>query len=383
MLCKMTTFKWLKNFSRVYSNRVAQQTQTGILSRESFNEFIEAYPVIMNKTLQNIEFLKSHDRINKVLEYNTRKQKQLQAQMFILSCETLQKPDEINDDFKLKQHVIAWCIEMLFTYAAITDDFEEGSKTRYSKPCWHLLPEVGKLIINDAGTILCLLYEILRQNFEGLQLIKIFNLFNETMFKYNVGQHLDIVASTTKNYEVFTVENYLTIASYKLGFYSLVLPVQLALILSNKNNSSSNKNVSDIFTEVGVWSQIKNDFEDIFDDDASTGKTGSDIQAGKCTWLAVTALQRCSEAQRKEFEECYGSWDPSHVDRIRALYNDLKITDIFHIEEKAYYDNALLQPPLLLVEKCLAGFLDLGTSALTQRVFDERALKNPSLCHRH
>ncbi|XP_068620549.1 uncharacterized protein [Battus philenor] len=342
----MIMSKWLKNLSRSYSKCVfntngATQTKRSVISQEACNKFIEAYPVIMNKTLQGIPFLKSLDRMNKIIEYNMRKQNEIQSQILILSHEILQKPKKINEELEFKQHVLAWCLEMLFVCAAITDDFEEGSKSRYNRTCWHLLPEVENLIINDSFTTLSFIYEMVRQNFEGLQYIEIINLLHETIFKYSVGQNIDIVTSTNKNYEEFTIENYKTIASCKLGVYSLVLPVQLALILSNKYNTESIKIVSDIYTDVGIWSQIKNDFEDIFDDDVSYGKTRSDIQTGRCTWLAVTALQHCSEAQRKEFEACYGSWDPSHVDRIRALYSDLNITDIFHIEEEAYYNNAL------------------------------------------
>jgi farnesyl diphosphate synthase len=37
-----------------------------------------------------------------------------------------------------------------------------------------------------------------------------------------------------------------------------------------------------------------------------TGKVGTDIQDGKCSWLAVVAMQRASEDQKKVMLECYG-----------------------------------------------------------------------------
>ena len=51
---------------------------------------------------------------------------------------------------------------------------------------------------------------------------------------------------------------------------------------------------------------FQDDFLDCFGNSAVTGKKGTDIQDGKCSWLAVVALQRASSTQRKIMEEHYG-----------------------------------------------------------------------------
>lgn len=69
-----------------------------------------------------------------------------------------------------------------------------------------------------------------------------------------------------------------------------------------------------------------------------TGKIGTDIQEGKCSWLAVQALQRCNDKQRKVFTACYGSSEPAHMERIKRLYEELNLPKVYREEEKARHD---------------------------------------------
>lgn len=46
---------------------------------------------------------------------------------------------------------------------------------------------------------------------------------------------------------------------------------------------------------------------DVFGDPEIMGKRGTDIEDGKCSWLAVVALQRATKEQR-EFFEVISQW---------------------------------------------------------------------------
>lgn len=66
--------------------------------------------------------------------------------------------------------------------------------------------------------------------------------------------------------------------------------------------------------------QVQDDFLDCFGDSSVTGKVGTDIGEGKCTWLSVVALQRASPSQRLLMEEHYGRPEQESVDKVKALY---------------------------------------------------------------
>lgn len=83
---------------------------------------------------------------------------------------------------------------------------------------------------------------------------------------------------------------------------------------------------------------LQNDFLDCFGNPAVTGKQGTDIQDGKCTWLAVVALQRATPTQRQIMEENYGVNNPEAVAKIKDLYEELQLPHTYSVFEEATYD---------------------------------------------
>lgn len=82
---------------------------------------------------------------------------------------------------------------------------------------------------------------------------------------------------------------------------------------------------------------MQNDLLDLYPDEISGGKSGTDIQEGKYTLLALTALKLSNESQKKTFLENYGRWEEKCVDQIRTLYNELQLQDICSYEETKLY----------------------------------------------
>lgn len=57
-----------------------------------------------------------------------------------------------------------------------------------------------------------------------------------------------------------------------------------------------------LLIEMGNFYQVQDDYLDCFGNPEITGKVGTDIQEGKCSWLVVVALQRVTPSQRKILE---------------------------------------------------------------------------------
>lgn len=63
----------------------------------------------------------------------------------------------------------------------------------------------------------------------------------------------------------------------------------------------------------------------------------SDIRVGKCSWLAVVALQNATPAQREIMERCYGRSDDESVQAVINLYEEQDLRNKYLVEEEALH----------------------------------------------
>jgi farnesyl diphosphate synthase len=120
------------------------------------------------------------------------------------------------------------------------------------------------------------------------------------------------------DYTTFTLTRYLSIIRFKTAYYSFHLPIGLALLLAEAPPDLISE-AEPILLALGEFFQIQDDYLDCFGDAAALGKVGTDIMEKKCTWLAVMALKKCSDAQRRIFESNYGV----NPEIIKKLYEEL------------------------------------------------------------
>lgn len=221
----------------------------------------------------------------------------------------------------------------------ISDDIIDACSTRRGVPCWYNLDGVGIAGFNDALMIENGLYLILKKYFGNHSAyIPIMDLFHDMALKTAMGHCLDTHSHRDGlNLDRFTMKRYNAIVRYKTSYYTFQMPVALAMYMAGIFDPELHRQAKHILLEIGHFLQVQDDFLDCFGDPEITGKEPSDIREGKCTWLAVVALQRASPEQRKIFETYYGNHDQKSIETVKDLYEEIGLPNTFAIyEEKSF-----------------------------------------------
>lgn len=94
-----------------------------------------------------------------------------------------------------------------------------------------------------------------------------------------------------------------------------------------------------ILLKMGQLFQVQDDFLDCYGLPEKIGKIGTDIQDNKCGWLICQAVKpgNANAAQREILKENYAKHDDKCIQRVKDLYKELKIEELFHNYEEATY----------------------------------------------
>ncbi|KAF5303655.1 hypothetical protein FQA39_LY09902 [Lamprigera yunnana] len=239
------------------------------------------------------------------------------------------------------EYIIKVACDQLHASFLINDDIVDSSQTRRGAPCWYLVDGIGMQAINDALLLENSVYALLRKHFSDHHCyIPAMELFHESIMKTSMGQSLDVLCTYDglPQLEMFTMNRYNAIVTYKTAYYSFQLPVALALYLAGNYDPEIHRQATTILLEMGHFFQVQDDFLDCFGDPALTGKIGTDIQDGKCSWLVVLALQRVTPEQKQILYDNYGKKDPKCAAAVRSLYEDLGIPNTYAIYEEESYN---------------------------------------------
>lgn len=217
----------------------------------------------------------------------------------------------------------------------------DSSETRRGVPCWYKNEGVGINAINDALLIESGIYSILRRYFSNHPCyVPIMELFHDVTLKTVMGQTLDLscMKDGKPNLDAFTMNRYNAIVKYKTAYYSFQLPVALAMYLSGQYDPEVHRQAKTILLEMGQFFQVQDDFLDCFGDPKVTGKQGTDIQEGKCSWLIVAALQKATPEQRALLEKYYGVKCAEAEEIVKNVYVELGIPNTYSIYEEESYN---------------------------------------------
>jgi farnesyl diphosphate synthase len=248
----------------------------------------------------------------------------------------------------------------------VADDLMDDSVTRRGQPCWFRLPDVKTIAVNDryathsvsrsfivfvalqrspdfhSSFILeSFVYKILKKYFgEEVYYYQLVDLFLETTRQTEFGQLLDLTSQklgSAIDLSRFTLQRYTAIVKYKTAFYSFYLPVACGMIIAGITDAALYNTAREILLIMGEYFQIQDDYLDCYGSPEVIGKIGTDIQDNKCSWLVVQALDRASPKQRRVLEENYGRHEASCVAKVKKLYEELDLEQVFlQYEEESY-----------------------------------------------
>ncbi|XP_016439077.2 farnesyl pyrophosphate synthase [Nicotiana tabacum] len=329
------------------------------------SKFLEVYSVLKSELLNDPDFEftdEARQWVERMLDYNVPGGKLNRGISVIDSYSLLKEGKELTSEEIFQTSSLGWCIEWLQAYFLVLDDIMDGSHTRRGQPCWFRLPKVGMIAANDGILLRNHIPRILKNHFRGNPYyVDLLELFNEVEFQTASGQMIDLITTLVgeKDLSKYSFPIHRRIVQYKTAYYSFYLPVACALLMAGES-LDNHVNVKNILIEMGIYFQVQDDYLDCFADPEVLGKIGTDIQDFKCSWLVVKALEHCNEEQKKLLYENYGKDDPACVAKVKALYNDLKLEDVYLEYEKKTYEkliNSIEAQPSKAVQAVLKSFL--------------------------
>uniref|UniRef100_A0ABD2XAK8 Farnesyl pyrophosphate synthase n=1 Tax=Trichogramma kaykai TaxID=54128 RepID=A0ABD2XAK8_9HYME len=320
--------------------------QTSILTaRDESREMMALWPDVVRDLTDAGRYRDVPDAtkwLAKVLQGNVPSGKKNRALSLVYAYRKLVPADELTDDNLRLARILGWCVEMFQASFLVLDDIMDHSQMRRGQPCWYRQNNIGLAGINDGNLLESCSYQLLRTHFRGQPCyVDLLETLMEYSHRTTLGQTLDLLSTNfgnKPNLNLFTMDRYNSICKYKTAYYSFVMPVQLAMYFAGVKDPEVHRQAKTILLEMGHFFQVQDDYLDCFGDPQVTGKNGTDIQEGKCSWLAVVALQRATPAQRKVFEECYGYEDPEKVAKVKQLYNDLGLQLTYSVYEEESYN---------------------------------------------
>lgn len=353
---KTTSFlsqKRLCAYSTAASANLPPAKTGHVASQDEKREFMSLFPDIVRDLTEIGTYSDIPDAQKwyaKVLQYNAVGGKMNRGLAVSLSFKLIASPELITPEHLRQAHLLGWCIELLQSFFLVADDIIDGSKMRRGKPAWYLNDDLGPSAFNDAILMEAGIYKLLNKHFRHAPYyLDMLELFHEMTLNTALGQALDLLSCPAGQQPLlkkFTMEHYNAIVKYKTAYYSFYLPIALSMYMAGIRNTDNERVVGitdrelhrqarTILVEMGQFYQVQDDYLDCFGNSSITGKIGTDIGEGKCTWLSVVALQRASPIQRAVMEEHYGRPEQHSMDTIKALYKELGLPATY----RAYEDS--------------------------------------------
>ncbi|KAD5317959.1 hypothetical protein E3N88_17905 [Mikania micrantha] len=295
---------------------------TTTMTSDLYSEFIQVYDILKYDLVHDPLF-DFDDNYRQMVE-------QMVRGFSVVDSYQILKGELTNDEVFLAS-ALGWCNEWLQAFLVVHDDIMDGSHTRRGHPCWYRLPKVGMAAIIDGVLLRNHTHRIINKYFkEKPYYVNLLDLFNQAELLTSCGQMIDVREKDVSKYSMSLNHR---IIQYKSGYYSLYLPVACALLMFGEYEPDDDL-VKEVLVEMGIYYQVQNDYLDTFGDPNVYGKTGTDIEEFKCSWLIAKALELANNEQMKILVENYGSSEQANVEKVKELYHTLNLQGAYEDYEE-------------------------------------------------
>lgn len=317
-----------KNFKRMFKEMVPDLIRELTYDHSEINQRVNAH-------------------VAKCLQYNLVHGKMTRGLAVPISYRLM--ADDQSEEALRKACVLGWCVELMQAYFLVADDIMDGSITRRGQPCWYRKDNIGMMAINDALILESCIYELIDKHLSGDPYHQgAIDAFLKATRVTTLGQSLDMLSQFrpgVENWKVsmddFNMNLCNEIHINKTAWYSFYFPVQLAMGLSGIKDPVVQQQTKRILIDIGKFFQVQDDYLDCCGDPEVTGKIGTDVEDGKCSWMVVMAMQRANPKQKEILKENYGRDDPENVAAVKGLYESLNLREVYAKFEEVEHNNIL------------------------------------------
>nr|KAI8759762.1 farnesyl pyrophosphate synthase-like [Biomphalaria glabrata] len=306
------------------------------------SEFDELVEDVTNEGSLNKVETEALSRFKEMIRYTVPRSLNSKGLIVVIAYKYL-VPDAGEEDLKIAR-VLGWCAEMLQSSFIVSDDMMDNSELRDGKMCWYRKNKLGNKALNDCFLLESYVYKLIRRFTSRKQYyVHLVELFLEVTDKVVIGQCIDVITCPKEgslDFTKFNMDRYCEVAKLKCGFS---LPLTIAMRMAGISETNFYTIADSIMLEMGLFSQVENDYLDCYDSDVSR-KIGNDIEERKCTWLIVRALEVATPEQRRRLMELYEKCnvpDTTAIDEVKRIYQDLDLPSLYAQYEAESYRRVL------------------------------------------
>ena len=305
--------------------------------------------------------------VDRMIDYNVSGGKCLRGAMIVETARKMQPAASPTD--LTRAALCGWAVEYLQASFLVADDIMDDSETRRGRPCWYKVEGVNQEAVNDVLILESSVYQLLSNQLRGQTFhLPILELFHSVSFATTIGQLLDVSAPFQQNWSEYTSEKYQAIVVNKTASYTVFLPLAVGMYLGGATKEDVEQ-VRPLCMKIGEYFQIQDDYLDCFGDPTVTGKVGTDIVDGKCSWFIVEALKLCNPQQLQVLQDNYGQSAPLQQAQVRQVYGELHLEQRYlEYEEAAATELLQLCAQLQHEKNTGAAAVASVLSALVQRL---------------